>query len=259
MAAIRVLVTDLDGTLLNGKKTVSPYTRAVFERCRAAGILIAYATARPARVVNALALPRYDFIIADNGATLADDQSIFYSNPLSSACAMPLIHRIVEEPLIKHLTVETGTHLYTSYQGEPWEPGWEPIEWGWDFSKPLEGPVVKCSIECAERAVVDELVDEFPELHAYFNKNEDWVQLMRIDSTKANGLRTLTSKMGLTMNDVVAFGDDANDVDMLRDCGIGVAMANAVDAAKVAADDICLSNEEDGVARWMEVNVLARR
>ena len=57
------------------------------------------------------------------------------------------------------------------------------------------------------------------------------------------------------MPEVVAFGDDLNDVDMLRGCGTGVAMANALDEVKLAADEVCGGNDEDGVAKWIEANM----
>ena len=56
--------------------------------------------------------------------------------------------------------------------------------------------------------------------------------------------------------EIVAFGDDYNDVDMLAGSGIGVAMGNAVGKAKTVADYVCLSNAEDGIAKWLEANVL---
>jgi len=60
----------------------------------------------------------------------------------------------------------------------------------------------------------------------------------------------------LAESEIVAFGDDYNDVDMLTDFGIGVAMGNAVGKAKAVADYVCLGNGEDGIAKWLEGNVL---
>ncbi|BBB89727.1 MAG TPA: HAD hydrolase family protein [Methylomusa anaerophila] len=55
---------------------------------------------------------------------------------------------------------------------------------------------------------------------------------------------------------VAAFGEDYNDVEMLRECGISVAVSTAIDEVKAVADDICGDCDEDGVARWLEENVL---
>ena len=58
------------------------------------------------------------------------------------------------------------------------------------------------------------------------------------------------------MSDIAAFGDDFNDIEILRNCGIGVAVANECEVAKSAADYVCGSNDEDGVARWIEKNMI---
>ena len=57
---------------------------------------------------------------------------------------------------------------------------------------------------------------------------------------------------GIALSSVVAFGDDTNDVEMLRECGLGVAMANAVDEVKAVADFITLNNDDDGVGIVLE-------
>lgn len=54
------------------------------------------------------------------------------------------------------------------------------------------------------------------------------------------------------MKNVIAFGDDHNDIEMLRECGVGVAVANAIDEAKAVADYICDTSDNDGLARWLE-------
>ncbi|MBQ7433328.1 MAG: HAD hydrolase family protein [Lachnospiraceae bacterium] len=58
------------------------------------------------------------------------------------------------------------------------------------------------------------------------------------------------------MEEIVAFGDDYNDIEMLRACGTGVAVGNALAEVKQAADEVCLTNEEDGVALWLTEHVL---
>ncbi|MDE6673634.1 MAG: HAD hydrolase family protein [Acetatifactor sp.] len=60
----------------------------------------------------------------------------------------------------------------------------------------------------------------------------------------------------LSLSDIVSFGDDINDMEMLQICGIGVAVSNAVMDVKAVADCVTLSNDEDGVADWLEKNIL---
>ena len=80
--------------------------------------------------------------------------------------------------------------------------------------------------------------------------------IMNRKASKWNGIRAIAESEGFAAAEVVAFGDDYNDEEMLRGCGRGIAMANALDVVKEAADEVCLSNEEDGVAKWIEENIL---
>ena len=70
------------------------------------------------------------------------------------------------------------------------------------------------------------------------------------------GVRQAAQYLDIDVSQIAAFGDDTSDLDMIRGCGIGVAMQNAIDAVKAAADAVCLSCDEDGVARWIEENIL---
>ena len=69
-------------------------------------------------------------------------------------------------------------------------------------------------------------------------------------------IQVLSEKSGICLADTAAFGDDLNDIEMLKMCGRGVAVANAIPQALDAADEITLSNEEDGVAEWLERHCL---
>ena len=80
--------------------------------------------------------------------------------------------------------------------------------------------------------------------------------IMHRDATKSKALAELARIWGVSQSEIVAFGDDLNDIDMLTYAGVGVAMGNALEEVKVTADFICLSNNEDGVAKWIEENIL---
>lgn len=77
-----------------------------------------------------------------------------------------------------------------------------------------------------------------------------------MNRAKWNAIKRLSTNFEVSSADIAAFGDDYNDIEMLQNCGIGVAVANALDEAKAAANFVCGSNDEDGVARWLEENVL---
>ena len=73
---------------------------------------------------------------------------------------------------------------------------------------------------------------------------------------KVQAIREMARLLNISLSDIVAFGDDKNDMEMLQICGTGVAVANAVSDVKNAADSVTRSNDEDGVAEWIAKNVL---
>ncbi|MCL2079415.1 MAG: HAD hydrolase family protein [Oscillospiraceae bacterium] len=80
--------------------------------------------------------------------------------------------------------------------------------------------------------------------------------IMHKDATKAKALTQLARLWGISQSEIVAFGDDSNDIDMLAYVGVGVAMGNAINEVKAVADFVCNTNNNDGVAKWIEENIL---
>ena len=74
---------------------------------------------------------------------------------------------------------------------------------------------------------------------------------------KTQAIVELAKRLDIPLDDIVSFGDDVNDMEMLRICGMGVAVSNAVADVKAAADCVAWSNDEEGVAHWIEKNILA--
>lgn len=87
-------------------------------------------------------------------------------------------------------------------------------------------------------------------------RGENWYAFLPETAGKVQAVRESAKILNLSLNEIVAFGDDKNDMEMLRMCGIGVAVDNAISDVKDIADSVTLSNDEDGVAEWLEKNVL---
>lgn len=83
-------------------------------------------------------------------------------------------------------------------------------------------------------------------------RGEKWYAFLPESSGKVQAIRELTDMFNIPLNEVVAFGDDKNVIDMLKICGTGVAAENAISDIKNIADHITLKNDEDGVAVWVE-------
>jgi hydroxymethylpyrimidine pyrophosphatase-like HAD family hydrolase len=82
-------------------------------------------------------------------------------------------------------------------------------------------------------------------------------QISHADISKSDPIRRIVETQGYDLTSVIAFGDDTNDAEMIRDAGIGIAMANAIDPVKSVADHITLSNDKDGVAIVIEELLLS--
>ena len=85
---------------------------------------------------------------------------------------------------------------------------------------------------------------------------DNLAMVMHREATKSKALDEIARVWGIERTEIVAFGDDLNDVDLLVYAGIGVATGNALNEAKTAADYICDTNDNDGVTKWIEENVL---
>jgi len=101
-----------------------------------------------------------------------------------------------------------------------------------------------------------EIAKEYPDTLLTPYSGEDWVQYSCKDATKWGAVAAVAGHLGIDASEIAAFGDDFNDAEMIEKCGIGVAMGNAIDEVKAVADYITVSNDEDGVAVWLEENVL---
>ena len=120
----------------------------------------------------------------------------------------------------------------------------------YDYSSPLDVQANKIVAELPDESVAREIAAKTnSKLQCY--RGEKWYAFMPAASGKTAAIRALAEISGISPEDTVAFGDDLNDIEMLRFCGTGIAVANAIPEVQEAADEITLSNDEDGVAKWL--------
>lgn len=254
MKNIKMIVTDLDGTLLRRDKTISENTKEILKAVRDKGVLFGIATARPIRSVkNFLPFLDYDFAIFHNGAVVMDGEELLdgfgIENPLD------IINCIKESIPGCHICVEAEDVMYSSFNSEEIWPGFEYIKTE-DFHE-LTGKIGdKIIVEAGTKEELDVISGLLPDnLYAELSENQV-VMIMNNNATKINGVKIIAGRYNIALDSIVAFGDDYNDIDMLSHCGIGVAVDNALDDVKKAADQICGSNEDDGEACWIKLNAL---
>lgn len=255
MKSIKLVVTDLDGTVVNARKTISPYTQSVFERCRQHGILTCIATARyrlGAKKLRALLQP--DFEISTDGAMVFQGDRLLFGTPFTLSETNQILDSLLHINAKLDITVATETDVFWNKTDRPKAS----ILYGasyTDYVSPFSACAYKIVAELASANEAEHIARrQNCKLIAYRGENK--FGFVKRDVGKTPAIRALANSLGMRMSEIAAFGDDLNDLEMLRDCGIGVAVSNALDDVKEAADVICDSNDEDGVAKWIAQNLL---
>lgn len=253
MKPIKMVVTDLDGTLLRNDKTISDYTENVLAELKEQGILFVVATARPIRSVNEwLPFIKYDVGIFHNGAVILDGERRLASIGVEKPAE--LIRSILAEHPDCQIAAEVNDGLYANFDaGQIWQ-GIAYVH-TLDFAEIEHQIADKLIIKVTTLEAMSQYQKYLPD-DLYLQLSEHTIaMIMNKQATKVNAIRLVAEKYGIPMEQVVAFGDDYNDIDMLRGCGIGVAMGNALEEVKQAADETCDTNENDGVARWLRAHL----
>ena len=247
---MKLIVTDLDNTLLRSDKTISEYTAKVFESARKKGCVIAFATARGCAVSRFIEVIKPDFIISNGGASIQCQGEIIYRSMVSAQDVKKIIDMSCEFTNGKALiTVENDDGYYCNFV--PTDPDRRAVFTYTDFEN-FHAAAYKVSPELQEDAWAEAIAEACPNCDLLNFTGEKWRRYAAHGADKENGLKRLAEHIGMELKDVIAFGDDTNDLGMLQLAGTAVAVSNAIDEVKAAADFVTDSNDQDGVAVWLE-------
>lgn len=265
MASFRLIATDMDGTLLREDQVISERTQAAIRDADAAGITVVAATGRGWRSATPLLVqtPEIATAICSNGALVRDivgerDTDLF---PIASDQIPELISSVTGAVPEAGLAWELASGAFGfdhTYAGM--RPGLAE-EWPDRIGErpPVEDGLLKLLVrhpDLDESDLLDILAPVVPkEVLATFS-GISTVEVTGAGVHKAAALAVVCDRLGVAAAEVVAIGDNRNDVEMLRWAGRGVAMANAHPLAAGAADVIGAHHMDDGVARAIE-DVLA--
>jgi Cof subfamily protein (haloacid dehalogenase superfamily) len=246
-----IAAIDLDDTLLRHDGTLSLRTLATLERWLAADRQIVIATGRPPRTIGR-SLPAFlhqvPWVCYNGAETRLADQPI-YQNLVPAADVFAVLTQIEQSTPGRLVGVEINNVLYLNRTAPQRTTPYEVADL---FM--LDQPAAKILIFSENAEALPPLTIEVPSSARimYSARYPHFIQIIGCRTDKAEALRALVGSWQMSMADVVAFGDDTNDVDMVRDSGLGVAMSNAVPEVKAVADRITTSNNEDGVALVLE-------
>ncbi len=245
----KLIALDLDGTLLTDDKRITDRTLQALHRCQRAGAKVVTASARSVGYSREyIDAARADAVVACGGALALVGERVVYRCLLSSEDSARITRLALANGAGRVLfDGETSFRHNDDTLTDPFG-----VEHFWDFSIIPSDATYKINASFHSPAPALAIAAAVPACTVIGYAGEDHYRFAHRDATKAHALRAVADALGITPSEVAAFGDDAIDLEMLHFAGLGVAMGNAVAEAKAAADAVTLSNEEDGVAHYLE-------
>lgn len=261
----KLLILDLDGTLTNSQKEITPFTRQTLIEAQRDGWKLVLASGRPTYGIMPLAdileMEKYGgYILAFNGGKIIEcaTKKVIYEQALPDDVVPLLYHRAKEAgaAILSYngpkIISESPENEYVQY--EAFLNKME-IHHSTNFLEDLPLPADKCLAVGKPDLLIwleEELKKEIGERINIYRSEAFFLELVPKGIDKAASITRLLNTIGLDREQVVAIGDGFNDLSMIQYAGLGVAMVNAQEAVKEEADTITLkSNDEDGVAHFL--------
>ncbi len=261
----KVLVLDIDGTLTNTKKEISPETKKGIQETLKRGHKVILASGRPTpgmrRYEEELELEKYGgYLLSFNGARIIECRTgeIVYQKLLPLSIV----------PGLYAFAAKNGCGLIT-YFGDRVISAFEPDEYVRleagingleikvveDFKDYVDFDINKCLMTAPPEKAAElekELVQIYGDRLSIYRSEPFFIEIMPQNVDKATALDRMLETIGLTRENVICCGDGFNDISMIKYAGVGVAMGNAQPAVKDAADYITGTNDEDGLVQVMK-------
>lgn len=265
----KMIVLDLDGTLINEKKEITPKTREALMEAQARGVRIVLASGRPTYGIIPLAeqlcLAEHDgYIMAYNGGKIIccrTGETIF--NQALDPEWVPILHDEAIAAGMEILTYQgegiAATKRQNKYVLHEAFINKMPVEQYDDFVHQLVFPINKCLIVGDPKPLHQlemRLSEQLAGRLLVYRSAGFFLECVPLGIEKSQSLDRLIKKLSIQREEVIAVGDGYNDKGMIEFAGLGVAMANASREVQDIADYITYSNEEDGVAHVVRKFIL---
>ncbi|MDR1247684.1 MAG: Cof-type HAD-IIB family hydrolase [Treponema sp.] len=266
--AVRLLVCDLDGTLLNSRKLISPENLAAIREAQAKGIFVTLCSGRVPEMLEAYArqLAIRGPLIAANGAVIFDTRTreMPYRNCADRERTRALLRFCLDRGMDIVVASSSGCwhapgsarirrfEQYNEIAGQ-YDPPLPPLSlrlFDPDYQEALGGAIYKVlvsGLSPEEQALVEEQVRSIGNL-SVTSSEQGLADIGACGISKGEGIRILAELLGIERNKICGIGDYQNDIPMLEYAGLSIAMGNADDAVKSRALAVTAANDEDGVA-----------
>jgi 5-amino-6-(5-phospho-D-ribitylamino)uracil phosphatase len=258
-----LIALDLDGTLLKDDKTISPLTKKVIQKAKEQGHQIMIATGRPFRSSEMyyheleLTTPIVNFNGAfvhhptnHNWGTFHSPLDLTVAKDIVEACQGFQLHNIIAEVID-----EVYFHYHDEKLLDIFGFGNPSITTG-DLREYLNQSPTSMLIHAEEHHVAS-IRKHLSDVHAEVIDHRRWaapwhvIEIVKTGLNKAVGIKKVADYFNIPTERIIAFGDEDNDLEMLEYAGYGIAMGNGIDLVKNIANDVTLSNEEDGIGIYL--------
>ena len=272
---MRLIAFDMDGTVLDDHKKILPETKDILERAARRGIVLLPATGRPfcglSEEIYQLEGVRY--VMTCNGASIYERDSgrCLYEENMDLPAFLPLMERLdalevaadpflkgeavmneAKWPLVKqmHLSPELEEYMRVSRKMVADLPSYLRGR-GDDIEKLTINFVVEEDGTRRDYDKVLSVLSDYPEYDAVPGGMYN-IEVTKKGISKGSGLRWIGQHLGIALEEMIAFGDSGNDLEMLAAAGVGVAMGNAEEEAKKTADYVTAANNENGIVQALQ-------
>ena len=262
---IKAIFLDLDGTLNNDQKVITPRTKAALMAAQEKGIRIALASARPApglfKERDALELTKFGGILMSyNGGKIVEAATgrVLFETAMdmeTTRAVLRFLETLPVTPILddgKDFYVTDKSGFKVEYECQNNCMICHEVENLGDF---LHFAPVKILMSVAPEIlpqVQKQIAENLPETLTVVQTAPFYLEVIPKAINKGQGLRDTCEVLGIDPKETVAFGDAENDIPMLKAAGLGVAMGNAGEAVKAAAHVVTATNNEDGIAHCLE-------
>lgn len=249
----KLLLFDLDGTLLRSDKSITEHTLSVLRKCRKKGLMLGISTARREQYSVAFLSDLFPDVVISNGGALVKHRDEYIYKAEFSAKETNQMIKIAREVCGAdcEITIDTMESHYWNYKIDPriQDPSWKDSIYS-DF-KDFNWESLKMCVEIFDSDVADRLKSRLTDCDCIRFSDGCWYKFTKKGVTKENAIMKICSACGIVPENIIAFGDDFSDIGMLRLCGIGVAMGNAIEDVKQIADTVIGTNDEEGIADYL--------
>ena len=270
--SIKVIIMDVDGTLANSQKVITPKTKEALLKAQESGVKLILASGRPTNGLIKLGKElemdtHHGLFVSYNGARVVDCETmeILFDQALKIEDAKAVLNHMKKFDRVRPI-IDKGEYMYVTnvydnmitWKGKPFDViqyesrgnKYKLCEVD-DLAEFVDYPLNKILTFSDPEYLqehYEEMMAPFKDKLSCMFTGDFYFEFTDQGIDKAKALDTVLKSMGYLQEEMIAFGDGHNDASIINYAGTGVAMANAVQALKDMADEITCSNDEDGIA-----------